>query len=122
MMEWMKIDGETYMIEAITTQFSEDQHNIKSVVFVKDLVSEQKIIDLYESGNSFEFETNKWKFTGSRIKSITFDTSGVVFDIVSRNGGMKSIQYERDKRIDELFGYETPDDINDINTEPKNHK
>jgi hypothetical protein len=35
---------------------------------------------------------------------------------------MKSIQYERDKRIDELFGYETPDDINDINTEPKNHK
>jgi hypothetical protein len=122
MMEWMKIDGETYMIEAITTQFSEDQHNIKSVVFVKDLVSEQKIIDLYESGNSFEFETNKWKFTGSRIKSITFDTSGVVFDIVSRTGGMKSIQYERDKRIDELFGYETPDDINDINTEPKNHK
>jgi hypothetical protein len=102
-MGWMKIDGETYMIEAITTQFSEDQHNIKSVVFVKDLVSEHKIINLYESGISFDFETNKWKFTGARVKSITFDTSGVVFDIISNNGGMKSVQYERDKRIDELL-------------------
>jgi len=117
----MKIDGETYIIVAITTQFSVDQKHLQSVVFVKDLVSEQKIIDLYESGNSFDFETNKWKFTGTRVKSITFDTSGVVFDIISRDGGMKSVQYERDKRIDELFD-ETPEDINDINTEPKNYK
>ena len=120
-MEWMKIDGETYIIVAITTQFSVDQKHLQSVVFVKDLVSEQKIIDFYESGNSFDFETNKWKFTGARVKSITFDTSGVVFDIISRDGGMKSVQYERDRRIDELFD-ETPEDINDINTEPKNHK
>lgn len=120
-MEWMKIDGETYMISAITTEFSVTQKHLESVVFTNDLISEQKIIDLYESGKSFDFETKKWKFTGSRMKSITFDNSGIIVNINSINGGVKSVQYERDKRIDELFD-ETPEDINDINTEPKNHK
>lgn len=121
-MEWMKIDGETYMINAITTEFSVDQKHLVSVVFTNDLVSEQKIIDLYESGKSFDFETKKWKFTGSRMKSITFDNSGIIVNINSLNGGIKSVQYERDKRIDELLENETPDNINDINTESKNHK
>lgn len=121
-MEWMKIDGETYMISAITTEFSVDQKHLVSVVFTNDLVSEQKIIDLYESGKSFDFETKKWKFTGSRMKSITFDNSGIIVNINSLNGGIKSVQYERDKRIDELLENETPDNINDINTESKNHK
>lgn len=102
-MEWMKIDGEIYMIDSITTEFSVDQKHLVSVVFINDSVSEQKILDLYDSGKSFDLETTKWKFTGSRMKSITFDNSGIIVNINSMNGGLKSVQYERDKRIDELL-------------------
>jgi len=121
-MEWMKTGDETYIVVSIATQFTVDQKHIKSTIYVTDKVSEHCIMDIYQSGKTFDFETKQFKYTGSRVKSITFDTSGTIFEIISNKCGMKSAQLERDKRIDELFGYETPNDINDINTEPKNHK
>jgi hypothetical protein len=121
-MEWMKIGEDTYIIDEINTQFTLDQKHIKSTIYITDKVSEQSIMDIYQSGKTFDFETKKWKYTGARVKSITFDTSVTIFEIISQTGGMKSLLHERDKRIDELLGYETPELINDINTEPKNHK
>jgi hypothetical protein len=115
-MEWMKIGQETYEIEGITTQFSVDQKHMDSVVFVRNEVAEQKIMELYDSGTTFDFETKKWKFIGTRMKSITFDTTGMVVTVVSRSGGMKSKSHERDKRIDELLGDETSEDRDDIIT------
>lgn len=103
-MEWLNINGETYEIIQITTQLTTDEKHLNSIILTNNNETEEKLIELYESGNSFDFETKKWKFTGSRMKSITFDTTGIVVEIVSRKGGMKSILEERDKRIDTLLG------------------
>ena len=115
-MEWMKIGEETYEIEGITNHFSADEKHIDSILFIKDDVTEQKIIELYESGTTFDFETKTWKFIDTRMKSMTFDTTGMIVTLVSRKGGMKSKRHERDKRIDELLGDETSEDRDDIIT------
>ena len=115
-MEWMKIGQEAYEIQGITSHFSADEKHIDSILFIKDDATEQKIIELYESGTTFDFETKTWKYIDTRMKSMTFDTNGMVVTLVSRKGGMKSKRHERDRRIDELLGNETSEDEDDIRT------
>ena len=113
-MEWMKIGQEAYEIQGITSNFSADEKHIDSILFTKDDATEQKIMELYESGTTFDFETKTWKFIDTRMKSMTFDTNGLVVTLVSRKGGMKSKMHERDRRIDELLGNETSEGGDDI--------
>jgi hypothetical protein len=75
----------------------------KELRFLRDFKNYKFLMDIYQSGKTFDFETKKWKYTGARVKSITSDTSGTVFEIISQTGGMKSLLQERDKRIDELL-------------------
>lgn len=115
-MEWIKIGDEVYEICSISTQFSIDQKHLNSSIIATDEATTDKILELHALNRTFDFETKKWSFVGTRIKSLTIDGATVQIDLCSSMGGIKSVEHERDKRIDELLGSETSGDPDDIIT------
>ena len=100
-MEWMKIDDDLYNVESVTIEFSSDQKFLISITSIRE--EEDKIIEIFDSGRSFVFETKDWKFTDARLKSWVLDMKCVNISIVARKGGQKSKMYERERIIDELL-------------------
>ena len=96
----MKIDDDLYNVESVTIEFSSDQKFLISITSIRE---EDKIIEIFDSGRSFVFETKDCKFTDARLKSWILDTKCVNISIVARKGGQKSKMYERERIIDELL-------------------